>query len=212
MSLSCVSNDFAYIFLCVETTVRSIVRHSASICITGCFLSPSSDFCEFRILLDFDSPALVLCEMPVEHVLLVHCHHIDEFHHFLLRIEVAAAVEVHTSPRKLRLIYDTAAWQRPLLACKTFRSVDLCRKELLDCLHCIVFSGVSGSSHCNALLCDIENIAFRSDCSVLDILHLRLTLEAVLTMARLKRYRSRNDTVTVRIIYSCDCLEYCLLI
>ena len=64
-------------------------------------------------MLDFDTPALVVGEMPVEAVHLVVCHHVEHPLYLAHRVEVARAVYHEASPAKLRrVVYLHASHRR----------------------------------------------------------------------------------------------------
>ena len=69
-----------------------------------CALRTDSD--ELRPLLDFDAPALVVSEMPVEDIHIVHGQQVEELLHECDGEEMTRAVEVHTSPREPRTVRD----------------------------------------------------------------------------------------------------------
>ena len=111
----------------VESAVRLSVAYPA---VERSLLAPGADLGEAGILVDLDTPALVFRKVPVEHVLLVHGHEVDELHHFLFGEEVTAAVEQEAAVCKLRLVHYGAAGRGPLdLLCELV-SVDFCRKQL----------------------------------------------------------------------------------
>src|SRR5207244_4905743 len=74
--------------------------------------SPRTDLGEPRILLDLDAPALVLGEVPVEHVELVQGEQVQVLENELLRHEVPAHVEVATAPSEERTVFDLDAGDR----------------------------------------------------------------------------------------------------
>ena len=57
----------------------------------------STNLCQFRVFLDFDTPALVVAEVEVELVHVVHGQHVDVNLHRVQRDEVAAGVKVHAT-------------------------------------------------------------------------------------------------------------------
>ncbi len=61
---------------------------------------------ELGVLLDFDAPALVLGEVPVEHVQLVLGHQVDDLENDVLAEEMAAVVDHHAAPAVARRVLD----------------------------------------------------------------------------------------------------------
>ena len=77
---SCISDDVSDLLLCVPAafSVRSVVVCRTFEEVTyESLLSYGSYFSQFRIFLDFDSPSLVVCKVPVEGVELVYLHDIE---------------------------------------------------------------------------------------------------------------------------------------
>ena len=77
-------------------------------------VSPRTYFSKLRILLDFDSPTLVLSKMPVESVQLIGSHYIQITLHLIHIEEMAGNIEMHTSIGKTRLILDGNARKHPI--------------------------------------------------------------------------------------------------
>ena len=67
--------NFFGVFLCVVTTDRCTVEFPGPRR-SNCFLTVRADFSQFWIFLDFNTPALVFGQMPVEVVDVVQCHDI----------------------------------------------------------------------------------------------------------------------------------------
>ena len=68
--------------------------------------APAAALREQRILLDFDSPALIVGQMPVELVDFIECQHVEQFLYLVYREEVARAIKFHSTPFKARLVGD----------------------------------------------------------------------------------------------------------
>src|SRR5688572_13355293 len=86
-ALACVSDDVFYLFLCVVIAV-------------------GSELMQFRILLAFNTKALVLCQVPVKDVHLHSCEAIEiTFEHFN-RLEVTSDVDQQPAPRKAWLVLN----------------------------------------------------------------------------------------------------------
>ena len=67
VAFGCIIYDFFGLFLGVESTVRFAVVF-AGVTSDDCFCSVSTDFSQFRIFFDFQTPALIVGDMPVEAV------------------------------------------------------------------------------------------------------------------------------------------------
>ena len=123
-TLTSIGNNLADIILCVEAAilplridnfrgqlqVRIVLRHGIAHAhgILVVRYAPSTTLSEQRIFLDFNTPALVVCQMPMEFVDLVECQNIEQLHHFFLGEEMARTVEFHASPCETRGVEDFA--------------------------------------------------------------------------------------------------------
>ena len=155
-----VFHDLADVVLGVETAVRDAVADPA---VPGRLLAPGPDLGEAGILVDLDAPALVLGQVPVEHVLLVHRHQVDELHDLLLREEEAAAVEQGSTVPESGFILDGAARDRPFLhALRAGFPIDFRGKELQDGLQAIEGAVHFGSFQEDAVGIDLQPVGFQA--------------------------------------------------
>ena len=111
-SFGCISDDIAKLLLGIETAIALSIGLIAAEDLGA--VSICSDLGELGILLDFDSPALVLGEMPVETVHFVDCHEVEDLLDFLDGEEVAAAVEEESSVFKTRAVHYADKRKRPV--------------------------------------------------------------------------------------------------
>ena len=116
-----IADDLADLILRIEATVATAIS----------FDTPSTDLSQAGILLDLNTPALVLGEVPVELIDLKHRDDINVLLHLVYREEVAAYIDHHTAILKGRLIRNTNGRDRPRcrgespdLNCR----LDLCRE------------------------------------------------------------------------------------
>ena len=141
-----VFHDLAHVVLCVESAVpRSVSLVAARI--TGRFAAPGADLRQERVFLDLDAPALIFGQMPVEHILFVHGHQVDELLDRLLRHEITADVEHHPAIGKMRLVFDPAAGGLPTHALGTRIAVNGRRKQLTERLNAVESAVGGGSLH-----------------------------------------------------------------
>ena len=110
-SLAGIFHDLADIILGIESPMRNAIAYSA---VPGGFLAPGTYFGKSGVLVDLDSPALVLCEMPMEHVLLIHRHQVDKLHYLFFWEEKTAAVEKQSTIPELGFVVDGAAGSKEL--------------------------------------------------------------------------------------------------
>ena len=124
------------------------------------FLSDGSYFRELWIFLDFDSPSLVIGDMPVEGVQLVHLHDVKISLDHVHVEEMTHNVHVHSAVSETRGVIDLAAWERPVKL-RGFRlSEDFCRKHLLDRLYRVIESSQRRCFHTYCFLADIQSVSF----------------------------------------------------
>ena len=117
-----------------------------------------SELCESRIFLYLDSPALVVCEMPVEGVEFVDFHHVDVFLHHVHVEEMSRNVHVHASVSEAWFVLDFNALESPFLAGSGSLSVYLGRKHLLEGLDGVVESVEGRSLYVHAFFAYSENV------------------------------------------------------
>ena len=67
VAFGCIIYNFFGLFLGVESTVRFAVVF-AGVTSDDCFCSVSTDFSQFRVFFDFQTPTLIVGDMPVEAV------------------------------------------------------------------------------------------------------------------------------------------------
>ena len=96
-----------------------------------CLFPDGSDLCQFRIFLDFYSPALVIREMPMEGIELVDFHDVNVFLHHVHVEEMANHVHVHASVAESRFVMDLGALDIPREPFSRFGGEDLYRQHLL---------------------------------------------------------------------------------
>ena len=93
ISLGSISYHFFDLFLRVETAVLI-------------FPSPSANLCQIGILFNFDSPSLVVCQMPMKMIQPMECQQINDSLYLSDREEMTAHIQ-HGSPiRQGRIIFQ----------------------------------------------------------------------------------------------------------
>ena len=96
-ALCSVSYNLANLILCVEVgTIRLTLQLKTVYAVCTCnlrILANATDLGELGILLDLDTPALILGDVPVETVHLVHCGCIDYGLNLVNSEEVTANIE-----------------------------------------------------------------------------------------------------------------------
>ena len=106
-----------YLFLCVIPSVFFSVEYLRIIYIVivyQCLFTFRTDFCQFRIFLDFDSPSLIVRQMPVENVHLVHCQQVDKLVNIVNRYIMAANIQHQSAVNKTGRIFYFYSRNRPV--------------------------------------------------------------------------------------------------
>ena len=98
-----IADDLTDLILRIEATIAAAIT----------FDTPSTDLSKAGILLDLNTPALVLSEVPMELIDLEHGDDIDVLLHLVYREEVAAYIDHHTAILESRLIRNTNGRDRP---------------------------------------------------------------------------------------------------
>ena len=120
---------FACLLLCVVATVRLAVPFAGKTTYHG-LLAVATHLDKFGVFLDFDSPTLVVGEVPVEGVEVMKCHHVDKCFHLIDCIEVARHIEVCSAIAETRcIVYHTGGHLHA-------RHIG-CRERLAKCLHSV---------------------------------------------------------------------------
>ena len=130
----CISNYLADLVLRVPHAfaVRCMVVVLAGVDMTDDgLLSDRADFCQFRVLLDLDSPALVVGEMPVECIELMYLHDVDISLYCVHAEEMSCLIEVETAVSEAWGIVYRRAWHGPVCLRNCSLAEYLCRKHLL---------------------------------------------------------------------------------
>ena len=104
VTFSCIAYDITAFFLCIVTTIRDVVVDAHIAGTYDSFLTQTSFFSQFRISLYFETPALILCQMPVELVAAMQGHSIQELLDKLNTEEVATTIQQYTTIREAGLV------------------------------------------------------------------------------------------------------------
>ena len=139
-------------FLSIVTAVTSVLG-----------ISPSTDFGELRILLNFDTPSLVLSEVKVNVVDLVHGKNVDVLLQLFDAEEVAANVDQRTAIFKARSVFNGAGCSLPAVG-------SLCGnaafnsgwQQLQEALHGIEQTLLGRSLCCYSVGCNGQGVGFFS--------------------------------------------------
>ena len=97
--------NFFCLFLRIESTVRFTVILTGVASDDG-FRSIGTDFCQLRVFLDFQTPSLVVRDMPMQTVHVVQCLHIDVSLYFIYREEMTAGIEMGATITKTGSVFD----------------------------------------------------------------------------------------------------------
>ena len=131
-----IGNDFFRLLLRIESAIRFAVVLTG-VMADYSFLALRSDFRQFRILFDFDTPTLVFRQMPVETVDIVQGHHINICLDFVDRKEMTAHIQHHSPVTETGLVIDFDGRQFYISA---FRHIN-CLAQRLDSIENTGFTG-----------------------------------------------------------------------
>ena len=135
-----ISYDLFNLLLCIIPSMLYTVKYLRVVYIIIVYqrLFPlGADFCQFRIFLDFDSPSLIVRQMPVEDVHFVHSQQVDKLVDIFYRCVMTADVQHQSAVYKARGVFDFYSRDRPVGLLVQFLSVDGRRKKLINSLHTI---------------------------------------------------------------------------
>ena len=113
-AVASVFHDFTSIFLCIVAAVALSVGFGITPS-QHFTLSPCSYFGEFGVFFDFDAPALIFGQVPMEAVHLIGCHHVKDAFHFFLAEEVTTFIKHETTPAKAGSIFNIHHRNTPTL-------------------------------------------------------------------------------------------------
>ena len=111
VALSSVVDDVANFVLGIESAIRDAVILAAVVS-DDCLFALRANFGQAWIFLDFETPALIVGQMPVHTVHIVESHHVDECLYFIDGEEVTAHIEVSTTIVETRCIADLDGWKQ----------------------------------------------------------------------------------------------------
>ena len=136
----CISHYLFYLFLSIISSdffpVKDL-RIVGIIVIYQSFFSFRTDFHQFGELFNFNSPSLIIRQVPVENVHLVHGKHVDKLVYIIYRSEIPAWIEHHSTVRETGSIFYFDGWYRPVGAFVTYFTVNLRGEKLIKCLQSI---------------------------------------------------------------------------
>ena len=110
IAVGSIAHDFAYLVLGEETTVTDAVIHRGIVAKRGA-VAPTAHLGQAGILLDFDSPSLVIGQMPVQTVHAMQGHDIKVTLHRLDTEEVTHAIQVHAAVAEARSAFHLGGRQ-----------------------------------------------------------------------------------------------------
>src|SRR5260221_4163429 len=112
----CILYDFADFILGIKATVVSwLIGSWWSHCSPSTYTlgTPRTDLRELRQTFDFDTPTFVIGKMPMQAVVFVAHHLIDELLHLFFREKMPRHIQHHAAPREARVVFDLHTRRRP---------------------------------------------------------------------------------------------------
>ena len=129
------------IILSIKTTMRLAIKHIAVEMVNLWRVTESTDLCQFRIFLDFNTPSLIICQMPMKYVHLQFCHSIQQIEDDFFTFEIPTFIQHESTPGKSRIIRHQS-----FLNCQASFSFF---NNLAQSLHTVKHSFGSRSLNCN---------------------------------------------------------------
>ena len=105
ISFLCIGYYLLYLFLRIETSVRCSVI-LAGVVSYYCFRTLRADLCQSRIFLNFNSPSLIFCQVPVESIHIMQSQQVDILFYKLYREKVTSYIEMHTSITETWIVFN----------------------------------------------------------------------------------------------------------
>ena len=150
MTRRSIFDDFLYLSLSVEPLMRLAVIRIVFIPAHLSRISPRPHFCKQRVFSDFDSPALVIGQMPVEHIHFQASHIIQKLLYNCHSLERTPLIKHKRPPAELRgILYVTFRYAD---------TVPVCSHNLRKRLQSIKCSGCPVGSDHHAVLRNRESI------------------------------------------------------
>ena len=144
-------HDLADLFLGVESPVgRSVVFGRIGVVAHDRLPAHRPDAGQFGVFLDFDAPALIFGQVPVETVHLVQGEDVDEFFDLVRGPEVAAGVEHASAVPEERTVFHRHGGQDPAAV----------HDELTQALQAVEYALRRASADRDARRRDFEHIRF----------------------------------------------------
>ena len=135
-----IGDHFADVVLRVESTVtpvRTVGGRRCRIQTKTHAAAPGTLAGQLGIFFNFNAPAVVIHQVPVEGIQLVHRHGVQQLFDLGLVEKVAADIQHESAPWEARLVGDIHAGQLPVHAVDTLRGIDFRRQQLQQSLHAV---------------------------------------------------------------------------
>ena len=151
-------HDVAQLVLRIESAVGGVVvvvplfgNHR--------FAAHAAHLGQAGVFLDFDAPALVVGEVPVQRVELVHGHDVENAFHLVGREEVAGYVQVEAAVSESRSVVDGCAGNRPVgIGCQRV-AIDGGREQLFDGLQGKAYAVGGSCGNFDFALTDVQAVS-----------------------------------------------------
>ena len=153
MAFGCVCYHFPDFVLRIKSAIRFSVIFSAIMADYG-LASLRTHLSQFRIFFDFDTPSLVIAQMPMEPVYMVQCQHIQIYFNGINRKEMPAHIQHHTSIGKTRIIVYCHCRKHH------FTSFRIYRNRFAKRLNAIKYSGLRRSGYFYPLMPHFQAVPF----------------------------------------------------
>ena len=158
---SCIGDDVFTLLLSVKSTMRLAVIF-ASVFTYHRSRTMATDFGEFRQLLDFDAPTLVVGQVPVHAVDAMQSNHVNESFHTVGGCKVACYIQHRAAISEAWSIIDVYTWQSNLASLRhscTFLFAEV-RERFTKRLDAIERTSLGASCNAHCFAVDAQSITF----------------------------------------------------
>ena len=154
--LRSVGDDFLDLLLCIEAgRVGLALEPFAFPAVNLCIFALGANLRQQRVFFDFNAPALIVRQVPVEHVELMHRHEIEITLDVVHAPEVAALIEHHAAPAKAGLVFDVDTGDGEPFG--VFGCIK--PQQLAQRLDCIESAAGGGCDYGYTVLCAVKPVA-----------------------------------------------------
>ena len=149
IALGSIIHDILNLLLCIKTSIDRAIA----------FLAITADRSQFRIFLDFNTPALIFRQMEMHRIDLERSHQVNLLLHILYSNEMTAWIEMETTITETRIVFDITTLCHPFDSLYQRSTFHFRWQQLQEGLHTIEGSLASLSFDNHSLGSNLKAIA-----------------------------------------------------